>query len=74
MIRIPTFRSAEELLISKNNNVKLFLSFFRNEKNSVQSYHYNNILSIKWRGAKKTIEAFMIIASFSTLKRAREGN
>ena len=36
MIRIPIFRSAEELLIGKNNNVKLFLSFFRNEKNSVQ--------------------------------------
>ena len=67
MIRIPIFRSAEELLISKNNNVKVFLSFFRNGKNSVQSYHYNNILS------KKTIEAFMIIASFSTLKRARKG-
>ena len=38
-----------------------------------ESYHYSNILFIKWGGVKKTIEVFIIIVSFTTLKRVREG-
>ena len=67
------FGALKELLISKINNVKLLLSFFSMRRILFESHHYNNILFMKWRGAKKTIGAFMIIASFTALKRAREG-